>query len=113
MELHETGPSDRWPKEIELAAYRIVQEGVTNIGKHAKATHCEVNLTHLHDCLLIEVNDDGIGFDAATEGKIGRSGLGLVSVRDAPHGSAEPSTSLAGQPRHTSDVSLPAQVAHA
>jgi len=114
VELNEAGPSDRWPKEIELAAYRIVQEGVTNIGKHAKAAHCEVNLTHLHDRLLIEVKDDGIGFDADTEGKIGRSGLGLVSVRERAARLGGTFNILSGPGQGTRlIVSLPAQVAHA
>lgn len=113
-ELHQTGPSDRWPKEIELAAYRIVQEGVTNIGKHAKATHCDVNLTYLHDRLLIEVNDDGVGFDAATEGKIGRAGLGLVSVRERAARLGGTFNILSGPGRGTRlIVSLPSRVAHA
>ena len=114
VELHQTGPSDRWPKEIELAAYRIIQEGVTNIGKHARATHCEVNLTHLQDRLLIEVNDDGVGFDAATEGKIGKAGLGLVSVRERAARLGGTFNILSGPGQGTRlIVSLPGRVAHA
>ena len=41
----------RLPREIELAAYRIVQEGLTNVAKHARATRCDVRLTQLDDRL--------------------------------------------------------------
>jgi signal transduction histidine kinase len=81
-ELHQSGLRDRLPREVELAAYRIVQEAITNIGKHAKATRCDVHLTHLEDRLLIEVEDDGVGFVEDTDRPITARGLGLVSVRE-------------------------------
>ena len=72
----------RLPREVELAAYRIVQEGVTNVAKHAHANHCCVRLTQLTDRLLIEVEDDGIGFIEDTDRPIVARGLGLISVRE-------------------------------
>ena len=72
----------RLPREIELAAYRIVQEGITNVAKHARATRCDVRLTQLPDRLLVEVEDDGIGFVEDTDRPIVARGLGLVSIRE-------------------------------
>ena len=72
----------RLSREVELAAYRIVQEGITNVAKHANATRCDVRLTQLVDRLLIEVEDDGIGFVEDTDRPIVARGLGLISVRE-------------------------------
>ena len=72
----------RLPREIELAAYRIVQEGLTNVAKHARATRCDVRLTQLPNRLVVEVEDDGIGFIEDTDRPIVARGLGLVSIRE-------------------------------
>jgi two-component system NarL family sensor kinase len=72
----------RLPREVELAAYRIVQEGITNVAKHAHATRCDVRLTQMVDRLLIEIEDDGVGFVEDTDRPIVARGLGLISVRE-------------------------------
>ncbi|MBY0495602.1 MAG: sensor histidine kinase [Cyanobacteria bacterium] len=72
----------RLPREIELAAYRIVQEGITNVAKHARATRCDIRLTQFPGRLLVEVEDDGIGFVEDTDRPIVSRGLGLVSIRE-------------------------------
>ena len=72
----------RLPREVELAAYRIVQEGITNVARHAQATRCDVRLTQLSDRLLIEVEDDGVGFVEDIDRPIVARGLGLISVRE-------------------------------
>ena len=81
-ELHQRDLPDRLPREVELAAYRIVQEAITNVSKHANATRCDVHLTHLDDRLLIEVEDDGVGFVDDIDRPIIARGLGLISVRE-------------------------------
>jgi signal transduction histidine kinase len=81
-ELHQHDLPERLPREVELAAYRIVQEAITNVGKHAKATRCDVHLTQLDDRLLIEVEDDGVGFVDDIDRPIIARGLGLISVRE-------------------------------
>ena len=80
--LRQVDVPGRLPHEVELAAYRIVQEGINNIGKHARATQCNVRLTKLTDRLLIEVEDDGIGFVEDTDRPIIARGLGLISIRE-------------------------------
>lgn len=80
--FHATNLPPRLPREIELAAFRIVQEGLNNIAKHAQATECHVRLTRLIDRLLLEVEDNGIGFVDDTDRPIVARGLGLVTIRE-------------------------------
>ncbi len=67
-------------KDAALSIYRIIQEGLTNIAKHACATHVTVSLTGAGTGLRVSVQDDGIGFDAAAVRK--KPGLGLSSMRE-------------------------------
>jgi signal transduction histidine kinase len=80
--LHE-GMEERLVPEIEASAYRIVQEALTNVAKHAGATKCRVYLQRLATTVLITVEDDGVGFDAAVAHRTGeRRGLGLIGIRE-------------------------------
>ena len=72
----------RLPRAIEAAAYRIVQEAITNIGKHAKASTCRVHLGVANGTLQICISDNGIGFDHTTVRAGERRGLGLVGMRE-------------------------------
>ncbi|GEP10097.1 hypothetical protein MGN01_19420 [Methylobacterium gnaphalii] len=65
--------------EVSTAAFRIVQEALTNVLRHGAATHAEVNARNEGDALVIAVSDDGCGIDRATSGK-GR--LGLAGMRE-------------------------------
>jgi signal transduction histidine kinase len=80
--LHQVGLNERLPREVELAAYRIIQEALTNVARHAHATECNVRLTQLSDRLLVEVEDNGVGFVDDSDRPIIARGLGLVSVRE-------------------------------
>jgi len=74
---------DRLAPETEAAAYRIVQEALTNVAKHARATTCRVYLQRLPNTVLVTIEDDGAGFDAAgVERAGGRAGLGLIGIRE-------------------------------
>jgi signal transduction histidine kinase len=65
------------PAAVEVAAYRIVQEALANVVRHADARTCRVRLTTEADALVVEVLDDGVGvpFDRHV-------GVGLVSMRE-------------------------------
>ena len=65
------------PRGIDISAYRIVQEGLTNVLKHAHATQAEVALSYACDQLGIEVSDNGHG---PAEGN-GR-GHGLIGIHE-------------------------------
>jgi signal transduction histidine kinase len=64
------------PAAVEVAAYRIVQEALTNVVRHARARACTVRLT-LNDALEVDVRDDGAGLPAGS-----RAGVGLTSMRE-------------------------------
>jgi PAS domain S-box-containing protein len=73
-------PSDkRLPLEIEVNLYRIVQEALNNIAKHAKANNVSVLLNNPEDKIVLVIEDDGVGFDL--EEKVNKAeGLGLIGM---------------------------------
>jgi signal transduction histidine kinase len=74
------GVKDRLPPEMEVAIYRIVQEALNNVVRHAHATQVDVLLQHREDCLALIIEDDGVGFDPAVALKSER--LGLYGMRE-------------------------------
>ena len=68
---------DRLPAAVEVAAYRIASEALTNVARHAGATTATVRLTTEEGAVIVEVTDDGVGIAAGTP-----SGVGLVSLRE-------------------------------
>jgi signal transduction histidine kinase len=71
------GPG-RLPADVETTLYRIVQEALTNITKHASATRISVLLTRTERSAVLVVEDDGVGFDSTD----GTDGLGLTGMRE-------------------------------
>ncbi|MFD9699812.1 sensor histidine kinase [Lentzea sp. NPDC059081] len=71
------------PSAVALSAYRVVQEALTNVVKHADARHVDVRMRFLDSALEVEVADDGRGHSASNG-----SGFGLVGMRErlAVHG---------------------------
>ena len=61
VRLHVDGEPVPLPRALDLSAYRIVQEGLTNALKHAHASHADVIVRYRPDELRIEVRDDGDG----------------------------------------------------
>jgi signal transduction histidine kinase len=83
IELLQDRTEDRLAAETEAGAYRIVQEALTNVAKHAQASTCRVFLQRLTHTLLVTIEDDGIGFDAAATAEPGASrGIGLMGIRE-------------------------------
>ena len=71
------------PLTVETALYRAVQEGLTNVARHAQATQAEVTLQQSPVLITCAVRDDGRGIDPAGVGAAqGRRGLGLVEIRE-------------------------------
>ena len=77
VDLHVEGERPRVPGAIDLSAYRIVQEGLTNALKHAHANHADVVVRYRPNELEIEIRDDGRG--PATGDGLGH---GLVGIRE-------------------------------
>jgi PAS domain S-box-containing protein len=77
--------SIRFDPQKELALYRIAQESLTNALKHAQAREIFVNLIRRKESILLTVEDDGTGFDAAEISKVGplrKGSLGLAIMRE-------------------------------
>jgi GAF domain-containing protein len=73
----------RLPSHLEAGFYRIAQELLSNIGKHAHATQVDMTLKRWNGSLLLAVTDDGVGFDPATPPDAGvTGGFGLVGLRE-------------------------------
>ena len=78
VELHVDGERRELPVGIELSAYRIVQEALTNALKHAGDAHAAVHVRYGADSLELEIVDDGAGAPAA----VSSGGHGLVGMRE-------------------------------
>jgi signal transduction histidine kinase len=77
VELRVDGEPAALPPALDLAAYRVLQEGLTNARKHAAASHVEVVLRYRPDRIGVEVIDDG-----GSSGPGGGSGRGLAGIRE-------------------------------
>ena len=81
-ELHTSGLlDDRLPSEVETALYRIAQEALNNVAKHSGARRVEVILERRSDCVLLVVEDDGVGFEQPAN-RVAGGGFGLVGMRE-------------------------------
>lgn len=72
------------PPEVEITCFRIVQEALTNVARYAEATHVQVSLTKQGDRLILDVEDNGKGFNvqqAKTRAKTGVS-IGLLGMEE-------------------------------
>ena len=74
----------RLPAETELTLYRILQETLKNVEKHARARNVAVHLTKQGNIVQLSIHDDGIGFDLEhhLSKRPGKRGLGLASMRE-------------------------------
>jgi two-component system sensor histidine kinase UhpB len=79
--FHSEGDFSRLGHDLAISAYRIVQEALSNVMKHAGAKHAQVSLVLQGDALQINVADDGAGFNlvAASEG------IGIIGMRERVH----------------------------
>ncbi len=80
LELNE----ERYPSLVELAIYRVCQEALTNVRKHARARHTNIELVQQGKNLCLTVADDGRGFDVRRESRLGvrRRSIGLLGIRE-------------------------------
>ena len=76
--LHAHGDFSRMESSIAISAYRVVQEALSNIVKHARATQATVQLTLEQGELHMQISDNGAGFDTSQAS----AGIGLVGMRE-------------------------------
>ena len=70
----------RLPEEVETSLYRIVQESLTNVARHANADNVSVLIERRSDEVVAIIEDDGCGFEV--EGDVGNKRLGLLGIRE-------------------------------
>ena len=78
------GLAERLPAELETVLYRIMQESLTNVAKHAKAARVSVTVDQADQATArLRVRDDGVGFDASNRAQLLREGhFGLAGMRE-------------------------------
>jgi signal transduction histidine kinase len=79
-----TGAQRPLPTEVDQAAYRIVQEALTNVTRHAGHARTSVHLCYTPEALSIQVDDDGTstGNSAGNSSRLSGPGLGLIGMRE-------------------------------
>ncbi|MDD5171220.1 MAG: PAS domain-containing sensor histidine kinase, partial [Syntrophales bacterium] len=87
VDFQHYGLKKRLHPEIELVIYRIFQEGLTNIAKHAHASKVQIILTYSHPHVILTIRDNGIGCKELGKKKINKKGkneqgIGLLSMRE-------------------------------
>jgi signal transduction histidine kinase len=82
IQLNSLGVPFTMPSDVKLAIYRISQEALHNIIKHAEASLVEINLQWLADRVYLTIRDDGCGFDTQTI-PAGHLGIGIIRERAA------------------------------
>jgi signal transduction histidine kinase len=66
LTFHATGEPRSLQAEIEVTLFRAAQEALTNVARHARASRVGLTVSYLDDVVLLDVRDDGIGFDVAS-----------------------------------------------
>lgn len=82
VHLHLAGLAERLPPAVEIAVYRIIQELINNVLKHAHATEATVHVVREGNHLEVSVEDDGQGFEAVESSAAPLSGIGLSGIRN-------------------------------
>lgn len=81
-ELSSDFDGERLPRELETACFRIAQEALTNIARHAQATKASIRFERSNGTLLLTVVDNGVGFDVNGFDQHGSSALGLRGMME-------------------------------
>jgi signal transduction histidine kinase len=76
VDVHRRGSREPLPADIDASAFRIIQEAVTNVVRHAGTDHCQVSIDQQDGQLSIEVTDSGHG------GTADGTGYGIVGMRE-------------------------------
>jgi signal transduction histidine kinase len=79
VDFHSALGETRLPSDVETALYRVVQESLTNILKHANAHNISVSVARRESGVAAVIEDDGAGFDQRT---VREDGVGLLGMRE-------------------------------
>jgi signal transduction histidine kinase len=72
------------PQHVEVAIFRVIQEALNNVAKHARAQHVGITVQRRHEFISTSVEDDGVGFDVSQDEGAGRTprGWGLAGMKE-------------------------------
>ena len=73
---------ERLPEDQEIVLYRVAQEALTNVARHSRASSARVELAETAAMVVLEVHDDGVGFDPASELAGGLDHFSLAGMRE-------------------------------
>ncbi len=82
VQIKAAGLKDELPAEVETAVFRVVQEAITNIARHAQASEAHISLTQKDNRLIVRVEDNGVGFDPSLVMNEGRKAWGLRGMEE-------------------------------
>ena len=82
VEVRVSRRPERLPPEVELVAFRVVQEALSNVARHSRATRAEVTLVAGTGALVVSVSDDGRGFDLPDALDSRERSLGLFGMHE-------------------------------
>ena len=103
VRMHISTDNVHIPDDLGSSAFRILQESLTNIARHAKATRVTINLDQTPSLLTLEITDNGVG--APPECLDGTESLGVVGMRERALACGGEFT-ISGYPNHGTTVSL-------
>jgi len=92
VEVHSENVSEQLPDEVKVCVYRLVQEALNNAANHAEAKNAKVSVVQTADQIIVEITDDGRGFDPQRMRGMGILGMeervrrlaGSVTIQSAP-----------------------------
>lgn len=82
VSLKSKGMERRYSRDIEVALFRIAQEALTNISKHARAKEVTILVTNQDTGVNMSIRDNGVGFDAERLLPTSGSGMGLLNIKE-------------------------------
>jgi len=91
------------PAEVQVAFYRVCQEALNNIAKHAKASRVDIDLKHEGTTTEMRIRDDGRGFDSEQKFSSGHYGLSMMRERAEAAGAL---LSVTSQPGHGTELTI-------
>ena len=76
------GDAKQLPQELQVTLFRVAQEALSNAQKHAGASRVDLTLSYIDDLVLMDVQDDGVGFDTTLTTNGTEGGFGLRAMRE-------------------------------
>jgi two-component system sensor histidine kinase DegS len=77
---------DRLPASIEIALFRVMQEALTNVHRHARASTVKIDVERVQNEIILDIHDDGCGIPAETlrdlQESMGAGGVGIASMNE-------------------------------